>query len=85
MKNIQCYKCRKKGYIKRKCLEWKKGNTENREGSSKSTNVVEEGDSESSDSDMLSISSNRDHLADSWIMDSTCSSHITPNKDWFDT
>ena len=34
---------------------------------------------------MLSVSSNRDHLSSSWIMDSTCSYHMTPNKDWFDT
>ena len=43
------------------------------------------GDSESDDGDMLSVSSSRDHLMDSWIMDSTCSYHMTPNKDWFDT
>ena len=48
-------------------------------------NVVEEGDSKSGDGDMLSISSNRDHLTNSWIKDSTCSYHMTPNKDWFDT
>ena len=34
---------------------------------------------------MLSVSSSRDHLTDSWIMDSACSYHMTPNKDWFDT
>ena len=48
-------------------------------------NVVEEGDSKSGDGDMLSVSSNRDHLTNSWIMDSTCSNHMTPKKDWFDT
>ena len=48
-------------------------------------NVVEEGDSESGDGGMISISSSQDHLTDSWIMDSTCSYHVTPNKDWFDT
>ena len=85
IKDIQCYKCGKKGHIKRECLEWKKGNKENIEGSSKSTNVVEERDSESGDGDMLSVSSSRDHLTDSWIMDSACSYHMTSNKDWFDT
>ena len=64
-----------KGHIKRECPEWKKGNTKNKEGSSKFVNVVEEGDSESDDV-MLSVSSSRDHLTDSWIMDSTCSYHI---------
>ena len=34
---------------------------------------------------MLSISSSRDHLTDSLIMDSACSYHLMPNKDWFDT
>ena len=45
-------------------------------------NVVEEGDSESGDGDMFSVSSNRDHLIDSWIASSY---HVMPNKDWFDT
>ena len=24
-------------------------------------------------------------MTNSWIMDSACSYHMTPNKDWFDT
>ena len=46
--------------------------------------MVEE-DSESGDGDMLSVSSGLDHLTNSWILDSTCSYHMTPNKDWFNT
>ncbi|KAL6334742.1 hypothetical protein AAG906_021401 [Vitis piasezkii] len=34
---------------------------------------------------MLSVSSELDHLTNSWILDSTCSYHMTPNKDWFNT
>ena len=83
-KDIQCYKCRKKGHMKRECSNRKKGN-DDKEGSSKSANIVEEQGSESSDEDMLSISSDSEHLVDSWILDSTCSFHVTPNKDWFDT
>ena len=48
-------------------------------------NVIEEGNSKRDDSDILSVSSSRDYLTDSWIMDSKCSYHMTPNKDWFDT
>ena len=48
-------------------------------------NVVEEGDSESGDNDMLLVSSDYDHPTDSWIMDWTCSYHMTPDKDWVDT
>ena len=48
-------------------------------------NVVEERDSKSGDGDMLSISSSPYHLTDSWIMDSVCSYHMTPNKYWLNT
>ena len=34
---------------------------------------------------MLLVSSNPDHLTYSWIMDSICSCHMMPNKDWFDS
>jgi hypothetical protein len=34
---------------------------------------------------MLFIASNSEHLVDSSILDSACSFHVTPNKDWFDT
>ena len=50
---------RKNGHIKRECPKLKKWNIENRKGSSKSANVVREGDSESSDSDMLLALSSR--------------------------
>ena len=57
MKDIHYYKCGKNGHIKRECLKWKKENTLNKEGSSKSVNVVEEGNLESGDGDMLLVSS----------------------------
>ena len=44
-----------------------------------------EKDSESGDGDMLSVSSSSNHLTDSWILDSACFYHMTPNKDWFHT
>ncbi|KAL6341882.1 hypothetical protein AAG906_038127 [Vitis piasezkii] len=59
--------------------------SKNNESSSKSVNVVAKEDSESGDGDMLSVSSNSDHLIDSWILDSTCSYHMTLNKDRFNT
>ena len=53
--------------MKRDCREKKKGGSisENKEGSSKSANVLAEEDSKSGDGDMLSVSSNSDHLRDS--------------------
>ena len=58
---------------------------EHKEGSSKSANVVEIGDSESDDGEMLLVSFSPYHLTDSWIMDLACFYHMIPNKDWFDT
>lgn len=59
-------------------------NAENKEGPLNSTNVVEE-DSESGDGEILSILSGPDHLTDLLILDSACSYHMTPNKEWFHT
>ena len=64
-KDIQCYKCGKIGNMKRDCPEKKKKGIKNKEGSSKSANVVAEEDSDSGDGDMLSVSSSSDHLTDS--------------------
>jgi transposase InsO family protein len=77
-KTIKCFKCQKKGHMKRECPEWNKG----KEESSTSVNVVI--DSES-DGDMLSISSSIDGLNNSWLLDSACSFHVTPHRNWFNT
>ena len=77
-KIVKYYKCQNKGHIKRDCPEWNKGMEE----SSTSVNVVP--DSESN-GDMLSISSSTDGLNNSWLLDSACSFHVTPHRNWFDT
>ena len=43
-----------------------------------------EEDLEKGDGDILSILSSLDHPKNSWILDLTCSYHLTPNKDWLD-
>jgi len=48
-------------------------------------NVVIKEDSKSDDGDIIYVSSNLDHLTDSWILDLSCFYHMAPNKDWFDT
>jgi hypothetical protein len=66
------------------CSDWKKNKDDENEGSSKSVNVVED-NSDDVDGDMLYVASTSEHPMDSWILDSACSFHVTPNKDWFDT
>jgi hypothetical protein len=35
--------------------------------------------------DVLSVSSGKNSLIDSWVLDSACSYHMCPNRMWFDT
>ena len=51
------------------------------EDSSKSTNVVQNDDSDFGDGDMLVILTNQ--YVDIWFLDSLASYHMTPNKEWF--
>jgi hypothetical protein len=70
--------------MKRDCPDRKNNKDNENEGSSKSANVMKD-NSDNADGDMLSVASTSEHLMDSWILDSACSFHVTPNRDWFDT
>ncbi|KAE8655753.1 Retrovirus-related Pol polyprotein from transposon TNT 1-94 [Hibiscus syriacus] len=80
-KIIHCYKCKETGHMKRVCPKLKNKTDEKRDDSSKSVNVVEDDNFDCSEGDMLSISTTE--LTDVWILDSGCSYHITPNREWF--
>jgi len=67
-KEVNCYKCRKKGFIKRDYPDWKMNKDDENEGSSRFVKVVEDG-SDIGDGDMLSVASNSEHPVDSWLLD----------------
>ena len=51
-----------------------------------SASVAEEtSDNSEVGADLLSVSSGNNVLLESWVLDSACSYHMTPKKDWFDT
>jgi hypothetical protein len=65
--------------MKRDCPDRKKNKDDENEGSSRSVNVVED-KSNSSYDDMLYVASNSEHPVDSWLLDSSCSFHMTSNR-----
>jgi hypothetical protein len=77
-------KSRRRKHINSHCPDRKKNKDNENEGSSKSVNVVED-NSDDVDGDMLFVVFNSLHPVDSWILDSACLFHVTPNRDWFDT
>ncbi|KAL0328141.1 UNVERIFIED_CONTAM: Retrovirus-related Pol polyprotein from transposon TNT 1-94 [Sesamum calycinum] len=58
-KKIHCYKCKESGHMKRDCPKLKRQADEKRDDSSKSTNVVQNENSDWSDGDMLFVSTNQ--------------------------
>ena len=73
-KKVQCYKCKEWGHIKRECPELK--------GEASANLSTNGGDSDSS-SDALVVSDRRSTKTEAWMLDSACSFHATPNREWF--
>jgi hypothetical protein len=58
----------------------------NQKGSADSVSVVDgEFDDNEAYADVLSVSSGKNSLIDSWVLDFACSYHMCPNRMWFDT
>lgn len=74
---VECFKCHKKGHFKRNCPEWKK---DDKKGDATKdvagVATLEEGE------EVLTCFS-ADHV-DGWILDSGCSYHMCPNREWFE-
>lgn len=87
-KDVECYYCHKKGHYRRFCRVLKQDleDKKNQKGSADSVSVAnDESDDSEVSADLLSVSSGTDSLIDSWVLDSACSYHMCPNRQWFET
>ncbi|KAL1536649.1 Retrovirus-related Pol polyprotein from transposon TNT 1-94 [Salvia divinorum] len=72
----ECFYCKKPGHLKKNCYSWKKKLAEDQNG-------VDEADV-AEDMEMPQIMNVVDRdIGNSWIMDSGCSFHMSPHKEWF--
>jgi hypothetical protein len=87
-KDVECYYCHKKGHYRKFCRLMKQDleDKKNQKGSADSVSVADgEFDDSEAYVDVLSVSSGKNSLIDSWVLDSACSYHMCPNRMWFDT
>ena len=78
-KGKTCYYCKESGHFRANCPV--------RKGKSQAS-IVEEKLKENynSEKDLALVSSTRSvDLFDDWVLDSRCSFHMSPRRDWFDT
>ena len=85
-KNIECYYCHKKGHIRKNCPERQRKGKEIEDSSSDDNSVsIADGRSDYDSDNALSVIENGIRPKDEWILDSGCSYHMCPNRDWFIT
>ncbi|KAG8472622.1 hypothetical protein CXB51_034312 [Gossypium anomalum] len=83
-----CNFCKKKGHIKSEC--YKLQNKKKREAANQKEKQPEnsgEADvvEDYSDGELLVASVNDSKVSEEWILDSGCTFHMSPNRDWFTT
>ncbi|KAH9705857.1 hypothetical protein KPL70_012031 [Citrus sinensis] len=86
-KNVKCYKCGKKGHVKKECWsnqkrkEGKEPESSNAQGCVASTSD----DGEILYSEATTVSEGRKRLSDVWLIDSGATWHMTSRRKWFHT
>ncbi|KAD3641560.1 hypothetical protein E3N88_30784 [Mikania micrantha] len=79
---LRCYVCNSDKHLKRACPEWKKKKAEYAKGKGQSSNSENEGSLDGYDSaDVLDVTNVVS--GSEWVLDSGCSFHMTPCKEYF--
>jgi hypothetical protein len=82
-KDMECYYCHKKGHYRKFCRLMKQDlkDKKNHKGSADSVSVADgEFDDSEAYANVLSISSGKNYLIDSWVLDSACSYYMCLNR-----
>jgi hypothetical protein len=82
-KKVKCYYCKKYGHYKSECPKLKSKEEGDKQSSSSVAGVVKE-NSKGSDF-VLAISTSDDRSNDKWVLDTACTFHMSPKRDWFTT
>ncbi|GKV35094.1 hypothetical protein SLEP1_g43407 [Rubroshorea leprosula] len=78
-KHARCYECNEMGHFKKNCPKLKEKKAEK----SGDANIASCSDNLDDEDCVLSISTNSS--SEEWILDSSCSFHVCPRRDWFET
>ncbi|GKV50375.1 hypothetical protein SLEP1_g57082 [Rubroshorea leprosula] len=78
-KHARCYECNETGHFKKNCPKLKEKKAEK----SGDANIASCSDNLDDEDCVLSVSTNSS--GEEWILDSGCSFHVCPRRDWFET
>ena len=85
-KNKTCNYCKLKGHIKKDCWKWKKKKKNaSDDGARDATSNADASYVNDNDDGGVLVATHGYKDSDEWILDSRCTFHMTPNKNFFQT
>ena len=81
-KNVECYYYHKFGHYKKDCFKLKEKENIRRKSQDEKSSVVSVTEETSTSHEVLSVTVFDAHSRDELVLDSGCSYHICPHRDW---